>query len=283
MNETQALPAAAAGTLVKENPWIRRVLVGVVLAYLCGLILLPIVTLVWGAFEEGFRAILEALLQPEVLAAFRLTLLIALLVVFIHAIFGTLTALMLVRDRFPGRRFINGLIDMPFAVSPVVVGYMLLLLFGRNGLFAPLLEALGVRVAFAVPGMILATLFVTLPFMIRELVPVLESLGQSQEQAAATMGASGWQSFWRVTFPALRWGLIYGITLTFARALGEFGAVLVIGGGIYGRTETATLYIYRALDERQYTAAYSVALLLGLASFLLVIGTDLLRRRRLPR
>ena len=127
--------------------------------------------------------------------------------------------------------------------------------------------------------MVLATLFVTLPFMIRELVPVLEAFGIQQEQAAATLGASGWQTFWRVTLPGLRWGVIYGITLTFARALGEFGAVLVIGGGVQGRTETATLFIYRALDERQYVGAYSAALLLGLFSLVLVIGTDLLRRR----
>ena len=167
---------------------------------------------------------------------------------------------------------------MPFAVSPVVVGYMLLL-FGRNGLLAPLLNLLDIQVAFALPGMILATLFVTLPFMIRELVPVLEAFGVQQEQAAATLGASGWQTFWRVTLPALRWGFIYGMTLTFARALGEFGAVLVIGGGVQGRTETATLFIYRALDERQYVAAYSAALLLGLLSLLLVLGTDFLRRR----
>ena len=136
---------------------------------------------------------------------------------------------------------INGLIDLPFAVSPVVVGYMLLLLFGRQGLLAPVLQALDIRVAFAVPGMVLATLFVTLPFMIRELVPVLEAFGVQQEQAAATLGASGWTTFWRITLPALRWGFIYGVTLTLARALGEFGAVLVIGGGIQGRTETATL------------------------------------------
>jgi sulfate transport system permease protein len=156
---------------------------------------------------------------------------------------------------------------------------MLLLLFGRTGLFAPVLESLDIRVAFAIPGMILATLFVTMPFMIRELIPVLENLGIAQEQAAATMGANGWQIFRRVTFPALRWGLIYGIMLTFARALGEFGAILVVGGGIKGRTETATLYIYRALDERQYIGAYSVALLLGLISFLMVIGTDMIRKR----
>jgi sulfate transport system permease protein len=168
---------------------------------------------------------------------------------------------------------------MPFAISPVVVGYMLLLLFGRNGLLAPLLGALDIRIAFAFSGMVLATLFVTLPFMIRELIPMLEAFGIQQEQAAATMGASNWQIFWRITLPALRWGLIYGITLTFARALGEFGAVLVIGGGVQGRTETATLFIYRALEERQYVGAYSAAVVLGLISLALVIGTDLLRRR----
>ena len=148
-----------------------------------------------------------------------------------------------------------------------------------HGLLAPLLTVLNIRVAFAVPGMVLATLFVTLPFMIRELIPMLEAFGVQQEQAAATMGASSWQIFWRVTLPALRWGLIYGITLTFARALGEFGAVLVIGGGVQGRTETATLYIYRALDERQYVGAYSAAIVLGLFSLALVIGTDIIRRR----
>lgn len=169
---------------------------------------------------------------------------------------------------------------MPFAVSPVVVGYMLLLLFGRNGLLSPVLTALDIRVAFAWPGMVLATLFVTLPFMIRELGPVLEAFGVQQEQAAATLGASGWQTFWYVTLPAIRWGFFYGLTLTLARALGEFGAVLVIGGGIQGgRTETATLYIYRALDERDTVGAYSAALLLGLISLILVIGSDLWRRR----
>jgi sulfate transport system permease protein len=161
----------------------------------------------------------------------------------------------------------------------VVIGYMLLLLFGRNGLFAPVLNALNIKVAFAIPGVILATLFVTLPFMIRELVPVLENFGVQQEQAAATLGASSWHTFWRVTFPALRYGFIYGVTLTFARALGEFGAILVIGGGIQGKTETATLFIYRAMDERQYVGAYSAALVLGLLSLILVMGTDLFKKK----
>jgi sulfate transport system permease protein len=243
------------------------------------LILAPLGALIAGAFADGVGAILTELSQPGVISAFWLTILIAILVVVIHTIFGTIVAWVLVRQRFPGRDLINSLIDMPFAVSPVVVGYMLLLLFGRNGLLAPVLNALDIKVAFALPGMVLATLFVTLPFMIRELVPILEAFGIQQEQAAATLGASGWQTFRRVTLPALRWGFIYGITLTFARALGEFGAVLVIGGGVQGRTETATLYIYRALDERQYIGAYSAALILGLFSLALVLGTDLLRRK----
>jgi sulfate transport system permease protein len=226
--------------LHRGNIWVRRILISLVILYVGGLILAPLVALVAGAFQDGLRPVFNALFQPEVLEAFKITILIGLAVVLIHGVFGTIVAWVLVRDRFKGRELVNGMIDLPFAVSPVVVGYMLLLLFGRNGILAPLLESLGVRVAFAVSGMLLATLFVTLPFMIRELIPVLENFGINQEQAAATMGANGWQIFWRVTFPALRWGFIYGVTLTFARAIGEFGAVLVIGGGIQGRTETAT-------------------------------------------
>jgi sulfate transport system permease protein len=270
---TVAKPASSASI------WIRRALIAIVLLYVGTLILAPIGALVAGSFQEGLGAILKSLNQPDVLTAFWLTIQISLLVVVVHTIFGMIVAWVLVRDRFPGRALINGLIDMPFAISPVVVGYMLLLLFGRNGLLAPILSALDIRVAFAVSGMVLATLFVTLPFMVRELIPVLEAFGIQQEQAAATMGASSWQIFWRITLPALRWGLIYGITLTFARALGEFGAVLVIGGGVKGRTETATLFIYRALDERQYVGAYSAAIVLGLLSLALVIGTDLVRKR----
>ncbi|HEX6302822.1 MAG TPA: sulfate ABC transporter permease subunit [Anaerolineales bacterium] len=269
--------------MLETNPWVRRVIILIVVVYISVLILGPIIALSVGAFQEGLRVIQVALSHPDVLSAFWLTILIGLFVVAVHAILGAVVAWVFVRDRFPGRNLINGLIDMPFAVSPVVVGYMLLLLFGRNGIFGPLLAPLGIRVAFAIPGMVLATLFVTLPFMIRELIPVLENFGISQEQAAATIGASGWQIFRRVTFPALRWGFIYGITLTFARALGEFGAVLVIGGGVQGRTETATLYIYRALDERNYVGAYSAALILGVFSLLLVLGTDYIRRREQAR
>lgn len=279
MNTTQVNTRQHSPAALKGSPWISRILIALVILYVGGLILTPIVALTAGAFEEGLDAFINSLLQPEVLVAFRTTLWISLIVVTVHAVFGTMVAWIMVRDNFPGKNLINGLIDMPFAVSPVVVGYMLLLLFGRNGLLAPILAPLGIRVAFALPGMILATLFVTLPFMIRELIPVLENLGIHQEQAAATMGASGWQIFRRVTFPALRWGFFYGITLTFARALGEFGAILVVGGGVQGRTETATLFIYRALDERNYVGAYSVALILGLISLVLVLGSDYIRRR----
>ena len=257
----------------------KGTLIGVVVAYVAFLIVTPIAALAFGALEKGIGASIASLNHPEVFSAFWNTLWISVVVVIVHTLFGTVVAWVFVRHRFPGRNLINGLIDMPFAVSPVVAGYMLLLLFGRNGMLAPLLEKLGIQVAFAMPGMVLATLFVTLPFMIRELIPVLEAFNTQQEKAAATLGATSWQTFWRVTFPALRWGMIYGITLTFARALGEFGAVLVIGGGVQGRTETATLFIYRALDERQYIGAYSAALALGLFSLILVMGSDWLRRR----
>jgi len=276
---TEGQPIVRRGRLsLNRDAW-RRILIGIVLLYVSVLVLAPVAALILGAFAEGISAVVTALTQPEVLSAFWRTLYIALIALLVHTVFGTIVAWVLVRHHFPGRQWLNGLLDLPFATSAVVVGYMLLLIFGRNGLLGPWLAALNVKVAFALPGMILATLFVTLPFMVRELMPVLEALDVEQDQASATLGASGWQTFWWVTFPALRWGFIYGVTLTFARALGEFGAVLVIGGGAQGATETATLYIFRALDERQYVGAYSAALGLGLLSLILVVGSDLLRRR----
>jgi sulfate transport system permease protein len=255
----------------------RWLLIGSVVTYLAVIILVPLAALVAGAFAGGLGTIMAALGEPDVLGAFFRTLLISIIVVLIHAVCGTAVAWVLVRHDFRGRRLLNGLIDLPFAISPVVAGYMLLLLFGRQGLLTPALNAVGISVAFALPGMIIATLFVTLPFMVRELMPVLRAFGVEQERAAATLGASGWQIFWHVTFPALRWGFIYGLTLTFARALGEFGAVLVIGGNIQGQTETATGYIFRALDDRQYIGSYSAALVLGALSLLVIFGSEWLR------
>jgi sulfate transport system permease protein len=278
-NTTPALPALTGRRARLFDTLRRRLLIGVVVLYAGVLILAPLVGLVSGALAQGLGAIGKALLQPDVLRAFGLTLEIAGIAVAVHAIFGTAVAWVLARHKFRGRRLLNGLIDLPFAVSAVVVGYTLLLIFGRYGLLGPTLDHIGIKVAFAVPGMVLATLFVSLPFMIRELLPVLEAFGVEQEQAAATLGASGWQVFWWVTFPALRWGFLYGVVLTFARALGEFGAVLVIGGAVQGLTETATLYIYRALDQREYVGAYGAALVLGFISLVLVTGIDLARRR----
>ena len=263
-----------------KGKWVGWALITIVIVYVSVLILAPLTALTFGAFEQGIGAVFNSFSEPFVLISFWNTMWISLVVVIVHTVFGTIVAWVFVRHRFPGRNLINGLVDMPFAISPVVAGYMLLLLFGRNGLLAPLVEATGIRVAFAFPGMLLATLFVTFPFMIRELIPVLEAFDTRQERAAATLGANGWQTFWRVTFPALRWGMIYGITLTFARALGEFGAVLVIGGAAQGSLMTTTLFIYHALEERQYIAAYSAALALGLFSLILVLGSDWLRRRK---
>jgi len=274
-----SMHAGRRSSTVSRWPWLKWLLISIAVAYLMVIILAPLGALVAGAFSGGLGAIVGALSEPDVLSAFWRTLLISVVVVLFHAVCGTAVAWVLVRHNFRGRRLLNGLIDLPFAVSPVVAGYMLLLLFGRRSALAPVLDAMGIKVAFALPGMILATLFVTLPFMVRELMPVLHAFGVEQEQAAATMGASGWQTFRYVTFPALRWGFIYGLTLTFARALGEFGAVLVIGGGVQGQTETATLYIFRALDDRQYVGAYSAALVLGLISLVLVIGSELLRKK----
>jgi sulfate transport system permease protein len=186
----------------------------------------------------------------------------------------------LVRHDFPGKSLLNGLVDIPFAISPVVVGYMLLLLFGRNSAIYPLLERWDYRVPFATPGMFLATFFVCFPFMIREMVPVIQNLDEQQEFAAATLGASSWTRFWRIIFPQLKSGLIYGMMLTLARAIGEFGAVLVIGGGVQGRTETATLFIFRSMEERRYIEAYTAALLLGAFSVLIVFLADWLKSRQ---
>jgi sulfate transport system permease protein len=262
----------------EKQGWGAWLLILLVIAYMGFLIVAPIIAMVRGAFEEGLGAIWQSITSAALFQSLFLSLRIALLVVLVQTIFGTLIAWVIVRHQFLGKALMNGIIDVPFAISPVVVGYMLLLLFGRTGFFSPLMDTLGVRVAFALPGMFLATLFVCLPFMIREMIPVISNLDWSQENAAATLGAGKWTMFWRIIFPQLRSGLIYGITLTFARALGEFGAVLVIGGGVQGRTETTTLYIYRSLEERRFIEAYTASLFLGSFSVLIVYLADWLKR-----
>ena len=205
----------------------RYALRAVALAYLAVLVAFPIVTIAWRTFQPGLGAFWDAIRTPAAISALNLTVLIVAIVVPLNVVFGVVTALVLARGRFPGRRLLSGVVDLPFAVSPIVVGVALIMLWGADGWFGGL-EALGVKVIFGLPGMVIATLFVTLPFVVREVEPVLREIGTEQEQAAATLGASAWQTFTRITLPAIRWGLTYGIVLTAARALGEFGAVIMV-------------------------------------------------------
>lgn len=280
MTAARQLPrSGAAQRSRKPRTWGPTILILLVLAYVGFLVLAPISALVNGALEKGVPAFLDAMKSPQLWQSFALSLQIALIVIIIQAILGSITAWVIVRHNFRGKSIFNAIIDIPFAISPVVVGYILLLVFGRNGVLNPLLQAIDLQVAFALPGIFLATLFVSLPFMIREMIPVISNLDRSQEQAASTLGASRWITFWRVIFPGLRTALLYGVALTMARAMGEFGAVLVIGGGVQGRTATTTLYIFHALEERQYVEAYTAAILLGLGSVLIVSLADWVRHR----
>ncbi len=280
MAENAGLEAVDPGERRTRPRGIELWLVAAVVAYAGILLIGPLVGLLWGALRAGAGPFWKALTHPDALHAITLTLVFALGATVINAVLGTCAALVLVRDEFRGKRVLNGLVDLPFATSPVIAGFMLILLFGRGGWLTPVANALGIPIVFALPGMLLATTFVALPFVTRELVPVLEQIGTESESAAYTMGASAWTAFWRITLPAARWGLLYGVSLTFARAIGEFGAVLVVSGSIAGLTETATLYIYRALDERHPVDAYAVALVLALFSVVLLLGMEFFRRRR---
>src|SRR5436190_6382783 len=234
------------------------------LGYLALLLALPVGLIFWRTFEHGFGAAWHSVTTPEARHALWLTILITAIVVPANTVFGVTLALAIVRRRFAGKGIVNALVDLPLALSPVVVGLALLLLYGRLGWFGPWLEEHGFKVAFALPGMVLATMFVSLPFVVREVVPVLREIGTEQEQAAATLGAGAWQTFWRVTWPAIRWATAYGVVLTTARALGEFGAVSVVSGRLAGQTESLTLYVqdrYQAFDE---VGAYASAVVLAL-------------------
>jgi sulfate transport system permease protein len=257
----------------------RWSLIAAVLGWFALLILLPSVALVRQVFTGGFRPFLEALATPAVCRAFGLTLGITALATLVNTVFGIAIALVLVRHRFVGRALVDGIVDLPFAVSPIVAGLMLIMLYGPQGWLGRWLEPAGFRVVYAVPGMILATMFVTVPFVVRELVPILRELGEEHEQAAYTLGATRWQTFWKVTLPSIRWGVAYGVTLTVARSLGEFGAVLVVSGNLVGKTQTATLYIHDGIESFHTEGAYAASLVLAALSFVLLVGMDLIRKR----
>jgi sulfate transport system permease protein len=228
-------------------------------------------------FENGLQPVLQALTDPMTLHALYLTVLIAAITVPLNTVFGVFCALLLVRRAFPGKSFLSVLIDVPFAVSPVVVGLSLVLVYGRTGWLGGFLAENGIRVIFAWPSMVLATIFVSLPFVVREVVPVLQEIGVEQDQAAHTLGATPWQTFRRVTLPAIRAGVTYGVILTTARALGEFGAVSIVSGKIAGQTSTLTVHVEERFQQFDLVGAYTSSLVLAVIALVIVLGMTLLR------
>ena len=253
----------------------------VALTYVLGLLALPILVILYRTFEPGIGEFVASIRTPAAIAALNLSLTIVAIVVPLNVVFGVVTAIALVRWRVPGRGLVQAVVDLPFAVSPIVVGVSLIMLWGASGWFGGLEGSTGIRVIFGLPGMVLATLFVTLPFVVREVEPVLHEIGTEQEQAASTLGASAWQTFWRITVPAIRWGLTYGVVLTVARSLGEFGAVIMVSSGFPGVSQTLTLLVHsRYLDDHNTYGAYAAAtLLMGLAVATLLLMTLLDRKR----
>jgi sulfate/thiosulfate transport system permease protein len=257
----------------------RLALRTVAIGYLSALLLGPLAIVGYRTFEHGIGPAIAAVTTPEALHAFWLTILIAAIAVPCNTVFGVICALAIVRRRFRGRGLVNSLVDLPLALSPVVVGLAFFLLYARTGWFGPWLLEHGVHIIFALPGMVLVTIFVSLPFVVREVVPVLREIGDEQEQAAATLGASSWQTFRRITLPAIRWGVAYGVVLTTARALGEFGAVSVVSGRIAGRTETLTLFVGERFERFDLVGAYAASVVLALVAVSTLLALTALRRK----
>ncbi|MEA3185053.1 MAG: sulfate/thiosulfate transport system permease protein [Ilumatobacteraceae bacterium] len=247
------------------------------LGYLTLLVGVPVALIFWRTFEHGVGPVLSSLGDPKVLHAFRVTAIVALWAVVLNTVFGVGAAILLVRHRFPGRRLLSVLIDLPIAVSPVVVGLALILVYGKHAPIGGWLDDRGIKVIFAYPGMVLATMFVSLPLVVREVAPVLEEIGIEQEQAAWTLGANGLQTFRRVTLPAIRWALAYGVVLTLARSLGEYGAVAVVSGRLIGKTQTATLIVDERFQNFDQGTAYAVSVTLALVAILILVLINVLR------
>jgi sulfate transport system permease protein len=249
------------------------------IGYLAMLLLVPLGMVFYRAFEHGFAPAWEAVTSPDAVHALWLTVLVALIAVPLNTVFGIICALLVVRGNVAGKGILNAVVDLPLALSPVVVGLSLLLLYGRGGWFGPFLSAHGFQVVFALPGLALATTFVSLPFVVREVVPVLREIGTEQEQAASTLGASDAQVFRRVTLPAIRWGVVYGVVLTTARCLGEFGAVSVVSGNIAGKTETMTQYVDNQYQGFNVSGAYAASVVLALLSVVTLVSMTVFRRK----
>jgi sulfate transport system permease protein len=253
----------------------------VALAYLAMLLLVPVGMIVYHTFSSyGVGPVWNAMTQPDAIAALELTLKVALIAVPLNTVFGIVFALMMVRSNIPGKAFLNALVDLPFAVSPVVVGFTLILVYGQNGWFGQWFVDHGYPIIFSTPGIVLATIFVSLPFVAREVIPVLREIGTEQEEAATTIGATGWQTFWRITLPSIRWGVVYGIVLTTARAIGEFGAVAVVSGSVIGQTQTLTLTVDSAYTNFNPVGAYAAALELAAIAMCTLFVMNLIKPRR---
>jgi sulfate transport system permease protein len=252
--------------------WVRATLIGIAVAYMALMLLLPLVSIFVEAFKEGVLPYLESLKEPDGVAAIKLTLIIAAITVPLNMVLGVVMAWAVTKHDFRGKAWLVTFIDLPFSVSPVVSGLIYVLIFGAQGWIGPWLEARGIHIIFAVPGMVLATIFVTFPFVARQLIPLMTSQGRAAEEAAVSLGASGWQTFWHVTLPDIRWALLYGVLLCNARAMGEFGAVSVVSGHIRGETNTMPLHIEVLYDDYNFVGAFAVAsLLAGLAIVTLIV------------
>jgi sulfate/thiosulfate transport system permease protein len=249
------------------------------LGYVAILLLAPLVLIFYKTFEDGISPPLEAITSPDGLHALKLTLIMVAIAVPLNTVFGIGCALLLVRHRMRGSAIIDAIINLPFAISPVVIGLSLFLLYGTTGWFEPALSEAGIKVLFSVPGMVLASIFVSLPFVVRETVPVLQEIGTEQEQAAQTLGANAWQTFWRVTLPAIRWGVAYGVVLTTARVLGEFGAVSVVSGSISGQTQTLPLFVAKQYENFNLPGAFGASVLLALLALSTLLAMNFLKRK----
>jgi sulfate transport system permease protein len=250
------------------------------LGYLALLLVAPVGMVFYRSFEHGFAAVVDALTSPNALHALWLTIQVTVIAVVANTVFGVACAIALVRHRFRGRAILDRLVDLPFAISPVVVGLALLLVYGQRGWFGSELAGAGIQVIFSTPGIVLATIFVSLPFVVREVVPVLREVGTEQEEAARTLGASGWQTFWRITLPAIRPAVGYGVVLSTARALGEFGAVSVVSGKLLGRTETLTVFVQDRFEGFDMTTAYAAGMLLAVLAVSVLLTMTFLDRKR---
>ncbi|MEG4813107.1 sulfate ABC transporter permease subunit CysW [Microcoleus sp. K5-D4] len=269
----------AGSSRSQEKAWVKPTLIGIASAYLALVLFIPMLNVFYQAFRKGFEPFLSNLTSPDFLHAAQLTLIISLIVVPVNTVFGLCAAWVIGRNKFPGRTLLISILDVPFAISPVVAGLMIVLLYGRVGWFGPWLEGANIKVIFAFPGMVLATAFVTLPFVAREVIPVLEEVGTDQEEAAKTLGANDWQIFWNVTLPSIRWGLLYGVILTNARAMGEFGAVSVVSGNIAKKTQTLPLFVEDAYKQYATQAAFSAAVVLGFLGVITLVLKEILERK----